>query len=175
MHAPNKLSEAGVGSCLSAPPTPPPAPPGVPRCVPPLIARWLLHVLCALYPCRVCMRSFFRYKMAPVSYITLIISALSLLLPRKGADAFVHPRPALLRSRQQQQSIMVMSATRRAFLSDQLVGAVGAGVLGLGVATERATAYEVSGSEVREHGAVCLSAGVCVCLFCWARDKRCLC
>ncbi|CAM9201942.1 unnamed protein product [Ectocarpus sp. 8 AP-2014] len=80
--------------------------------------------------------------MAPVSYITLVVSALTLLLPRKGADAFVHPRPGLLRSRQQQQSIMVMSATRRAFLSDQLVGAIGAGILGLGLATERATAYE---------------------------------
>lgn len=106
--------------------------------------------------------------MAPVSYITLVVSALTLLLPRNGADAFVHPRPALLRSRQQQQSIMVMSATRRAFLSDQLFGAIGAGVLGLGLATERATAYEVSGSKVfREHDAL---VHVRLFVLCWVRQ-----
>lgn len=86
----------------------------------------------------------------------LLVSVLALILPREGVDAFVHPRTAL-RSSRPSDSIMnkatIMSAAleRRAFLS-QVVGGLGIGVLGLGLATERATAYEVSLAGMLERG-----------------------
>lgn len=82
--------------------------------------------------------------MAPLTY-GLGLSVLALLHLREGADAFVQPSAALLGSR---RSASVMSMTsdgpssRGGFLVE-FAGGVGVGVLGLGLATERATAYEV--------------------------------
>lgn len=81
--------------------------------------------------------------MAPLTY-GLGLLVLTLLHLREGADAFVQPSAALLGSH---RSASVMSMTsgpssRGGFFLD-VVGGLGVGVLGLGLATERATAYEV--------------------------------
>lgn len=81
----------------------------------------------------------------------LLLSVIALLLPRKGVDAFVQPRTVLRPSRpsspiMNKSTIMSATLERGAFLS-QVVKGLGIGVLGLGLATERATAYEV-GADV---------------------------
>lgn len=82
--------------------------------------------------------------MAPLTY-GLGLLVLTLLHLREGADAFVQPSAALLGS---SRSASVMSMTsdgpssRGGFFLD-VVGGLGVGVMGLGLATERATAYEV--------------------------------
>lgn len=85
--------------------------------------------------------------MASGTYV-LLVSFLTLLLPREGVEAFVQPRTALRTSRpssliMNKPTIMSAAVERKAFLS-QVVGGLGMGVLGLGLATEGATAYEVS-------------------------------
>lgn len=92
--------------------------------------------------------------MAPLTF-GLGLLVLMLLHPREGADAFVQPSAALLGSRGS-ASIMSMTsdgASSRAGFLD-VVGSVGVGVLGLGLATERASAYEVCTRRVSPRGAL---------------------
>lgn len=77
----------------------------------------------------------------------LVLGFVALLLPRQEADAFLQPRPVLLGLRKStsimsKRTIMSAAVERRDFVTQLSRGVIGA--LGAGIATDRATAYEVS-------------------------------